>query len=93
MATEIQNGMTTERIHELGAKRHPHLWFTANAAAARWIELPFRVDDPAMQRQVAHIVLRVLDATNTADHEAKVRALEEDLRAESLRILFVESTE
>lgn len=52
--------MTFERIHEIGAKRHPEYWFTANAAAARAIP-PDKMDD-ATKTLVSLVTLRVLDA-------------------------------
>jgi len=55
--------LTFERIHELGAARHPQQWFIANRVATvnLW-DSGLNISDPEVKRAVSLIILRVLDA-------------------------------
>jgi hypothetical protein len=59
--------MTFEQIHEVGAKRHPEVWLTANRVAATnlW-DTKLDISDPEVKRAVSLIILRVLDAVQPA---------------------------
>ena len=48
-------------IHESGQKRHPDDWFLANRVA-RYVTMPYGLNDKQLKEMVPLIVLRVLDA-------------------------------
>lgn len=55
--------MDFEKIHELGAKRHPKEWFTANIAAVNATN--YQGADPSdkkIKALISQVVLQVLDA-------------------------------
>jgi hypothetical protein len=66
------NRLTFEKIHELGAQRHPHTWLNANRVAASnlW-DSDLRVDDSEVKRAVSLVVLRVLDHVDASNHAAR----------------------
>lgn len=60
--TELRT-LTFERIHELGAERHPQEWFIATRVAVTNIwDTGLDISDPEVKRAVSLIVLRILDA-------------------------------
>jgi len=62
--------MTFERIHEVGSKRHPYSWFSANLAAVHAInETGNDPRDEKIQRLVAAVVLRILDVVGKSGSE------------------------
>ena len=53
-------------VHAVGAKRHPHTWFSANRAAARRVQARLGALSNEHKFVIALAVLAALDQSDTA---------------------------